>query len=50
MAIVKNLVSQKGGQITVESKLSEGTKFVVTLPFAPEEKKTEKELKSGNMG
>lgn len=50
MAIVKNLVSQKGGQITVESKLSEGTKFVVTLPFAPGEKREEAKPKEDNMG
>lgn len=35
MAIVKNLVAQKGGQIAVESEPGKGTSFVVTLPFAP---------------
>lgn len=50
MAIVKNLVSQKGGQITVESKLSEGTKFVVTLPFAPGEKIEKEKTEEDNMG
>lgn len=33
MAIVKDLVSQKGGQINVESTLGKGTRVVVTLPF-----------------
>lgn len=35
MAIVRNLVSQKNGQISVESKPGEGTRFIVTLPFMP---------------
>lgn len=34
MPIVKNLVSQMGGEITVESTLGEGTKFVIMLPFS----------------
>lgn len=37
MPIVKNLVSQMGGQITVESELGRGSRFVVTLPFVPGE-------------
>lgn len=40
MAIVKNLVAQKGGQIAVESEPGKGTSFVVTLPFAPGNVKT----------
>ena len=34
MTIVKNLVSQKGGDISVESAPGKGTCFRVTLPFA----------------
>ncbi len=37
MPIVKNLVAQMGGQITVESTLGQGSCFTVTLPFAPGE-------------
>lgn len=33
MPIVKNLISQMGGQITVDSTLGEGSRFSVTLPF-----------------
>ncbi len=33
MPIVKNIVSQMGGTITVESKLGEGSAFTVTLPL-----------------
>lgn len=33
MPIVKNLVSQMGGQITVESTLGKGSRFIVSLPF-----------------
>jgi signal transduction histidine kinase len=32
LAIVKHSVAKHGGQITVESELGKGTKFVVTLP------------------
>ncbi|WP_367925111.1 ATP-binding protein [uncultured Ruthenibacterium sp.] len=35
MSIVKILVQQMSGEISVESKLGEGTRFTVTLPFAP---------------
>lgn len=41
MSIVKSLVSQKNGQIEVESTVEKGTKVVVTLPFEPQ--KNEKE-------
>lgn len=34
MPIVKNLVSQMGGEITVESQLGKGTRFNVMLPFS----------------
>lgn len=34
MPIVKNLISQMGGEITVESALGKGSRFMVTLPFA----------------
>ena len=33
MPIVKNLISQMGGQITVDSKLGQGSRFSVALPF-----------------
>lgn len=33
MPIVKNLISQMGGQITVHSVLGEGSRFCVALPF-----------------
>lgn len=35
MSIVKILVQQMSGEISVESKLGQGTRFTVTLPFAP---------------
>ncbi len=35
LAIVKSLVEAHGGQITVESKLGEGTTFFLVLPIAP---------------
>ncbi len=35
LAIVKSLVEAHGGQITVESKLGEGTTFYLVLPIAP---------------
>lgn len=34
MPIVKNLVSQMGGEITVDSRLGKGTRFTVMLPFS----------------
>ena len=34
MPIVKNLVSQMGGEITVNSTLGSGTRFIITLPFS----------------
>lgn len=42
MPIVKNLISQMGGQITVESKVGKGSRFIVSLPFEETEKKVEK--------
>jgi signal transduction histidine kinase len=36
LAITKDLVTRYGGQISVQSKLGQGTTFVVTLPLAPE--------------
>jgi two-component system phosphate regulon sensor histidine kinase PhoR len=35
LAIVKHLTKLHGGEINVESKLGEGTKFTVTLPNSP---------------
>ena len=35
MSIVKILVQQMSGEISVESKLGKGTRVTVTLPFAP---------------
>ena len=35
MPIVKSIISQMGGQITVSSKLGEGSTFTVTLPLVP---------------
>ena len=35
LAIVKSLVEAHGGQITVESKLGEGTTFFLVLPITP---------------
>lgn len=52
MPIVKSLVEQMSGEIEVESKLKEGTTFVVTLPFevantqVSEEKKDEKQTEN----
>ena len=52
MPIVKSLVEQMSGEIDVESKLKEGTTFVVTLPFevantrVSEEKKDEKQTEN----
>lgn len=48
MPIVKSLVQQMDGEITVKSRLGEGSTFTVTLPFAPAgpgggEEKTEQE-------
>ena len=37
MSIVKILVQQMSGEISVESKPGEGTRFTVTLPFVPAE-------------
>jgi signal transduction histidine kinase len=36
LAITKDLVTRYGGQITVQSRLGQGTTFVVTLPLSPE--------------
>ena len=33
MSIVKNLVEQMGGEISVESRLGEGSRFTVTIPL-----------------
>jgi signal transduction histidine kinase len=35
LSIVKQLVNRLSGQISVESKVGEGTKFVITLPVDP---------------
>lgn len=53
MPIVKNLVNQMGGEITVESRLGEGSLFTVTIPFQTleknEEEKVQKEEKQENL-
>ncbi len=45
MAIVKNLLEQMGGSISIESEVGVGTTFTITIPFeiapAPEEKPKE---------
>lgn len=48
MPIVKNLISRMGGEITVDSTLGKGTRFIVILPFSvgqseavPERKETD---------
>ncbi len=45
LSIVKNFVSQMGGEITVDSTVGKGSRFSVTLPFSvsTEEVKPEKE-------
>lgn len=44
MPIVKSIVSQMGGEITVESTLNEGSTFTITLPFeAVEREKAQEE-------
>lgn len=35
LSIVKQLVNRISGQVTVESKLGKGTKFIITLPVNP---------------
>jgi signal transduction histidine kinase len=35
LAIAKEIVEAHGGEITVESRVGEGTTFVVTLPIEP---------------
>jgi two-component system phosphate regulon sensor histidine kinase PhoR len=37
LAIVKHIVKSMGGEIEVQSKLGEGTEFLITLPLAPRE-------------
>lgn len=39
MAIVKNMVQMMGGDIKVESKLNQGTKFTVTVPLQLQQNK-----------
>lgn len=41
MSLVKSLVTQKKGQIKVESKIGEGTRVIVTLSLEPCEQKSE---------
>lgn len=55
MPIVKNLVSQMGGEITVDSRLGKGTRFTVMLPFSvscletvPEKEETGADLSNLN--
>lgn len=48
LAIVKQLVEMMGGQITMESKLNEGTTFTIILPFKINELHEEKENRELN--
>lgn len=48
MAIVKNLVSQKSGEIEVTSTLGQGTKYVLTLPFASGDTMEQEKKVTGN--
>lgn len=50
MPIVKALVGQMNGEITVESYLGEGSLFTVTLPLAAAEQVTALERKDGDSG
>ncbi len=43
LAIAKEIVEAHGGQITVESRVGEGTKFAVTLPIEPSGTKLRRE-------
>jgi len=45
LAIVKKILDEKGGQIRIESKMKEGTKFIFTWPKS-ENKPTEVSLKN----
>ncbi|MFW5759892.1 MAG: ATP-binding protein [Cyclobacteriaceae bacterium] len=44
LTILKKLVELQGGTITVESKLQQGSKFIISLPFAKAEEKTQHEF------
>ncbi len=53
MSIVKNLVQQMDGEITVQSRLGEGSKFTIVLPLPiilQEEQPDEKEEREANPG
>lgn len=50
MPIVKNLVSQMGGEITVHSTLGKGTRFEVTLPFSISSSQTEQQKEEIDFG
>lgn len=50
MPIVKNLVSQMGGEITVDSTLGKGTRFIVMLPFSVSFSETVSERKETEFG
>lgn len=43
LSIVKNFVSQMGGEITVDSTVGKGTRFSVTLPFSVSTQEAEPE-------
>lgn len=50
MPIVKNLVSQMGGEITVSSTLGKGTRFEVTLPFSISNDQPQPEKEESDFG
>ena len=49
MSVVKSFVDLLGGDITVKSKLGEGTTFTVTLPFRMQERKQYTDPVSGRV-
>ncbi|MGM9571332.1 MAG: ATP-binding protein, partial [bacterium] len=44
LSIVKTIVDLHGGRIEVESKLQQGTKFIITLPRLREVAKNEEKI------
>ena len=44
LAIVKHIVKSMGGEIEVQSKLGEGTEFLITIPLAPPRKEDQETI------